>query len=96
MPHFRVKLNGENFWLDFEGKPSRMGFYTTRFVVADTPNDAELAAVHILRADPKLQYVLNDKTDPPMIYAGEIVEIEPEAVPEVQPGFAFYPEGADA
>ena len=96
MTSFRVELNGVNFWIDFEGTPCRMGFYTERYVVAGDLREAELAAVQLLRGDPKLQQALNEKDDPPMIYAEGIIEVEPGDIPDVAPGLAFYAEDEDA
>lgn len=93
MPYFRVLLNGENFWLPMDGKPSRLGFFTTRFVEAGNESDAELMALAMLREDSSLKGVLNEVTDPPMIYCDEIEEIEPfQPASVVQQGFTFYPE----
>ncbi len=41
MTHYKVSLNAENFWLEKEGKHSRMGFYATRYVVAENEQEAE-------------------------------------------------------
>ena len=97
MTHYGVSLKGENIWLDMEGKPSRMGFFTTRYVVAENESEAEIKAVQMLRDDPKLKNVLNDKSDPPMIYCEGIQSVEdfdPSTV--VQQGYAFYPEESDS
>ena len=97
MKHYGASLKGENFWLDMEGKPSRMGFFTARYVVAENESEAEITAVQMLRGDPKLKNVLNDKSDPPVIYCEGIQSVEvfnPSTV--VQQGYAFYPEESDS
>lgn len=97
MPHFQVSLHGKNFWLEMDGKPARMGFYTKRFVVAESEADAEKKALQMLRKDPKLEGVLNDRLDPPMIYCEGIEPIEPfDPNDIVQHGYAFYPEATDS
>lgn len=45
MDKYKVLLNGRSFWIDTEGQPKLMGFYTTRFVEAETPEKAEDFAV---------------------------------------------------
>lgn len=93
MTHYKVLLKGENFWMDVEGEPSRMGFLTARLVIAENEPEAESNAVQMLRDDPKLINRLNDQSDPPVIYCEgiEVVEaFEPSAV--TQQGYAFYPE----
>jgi hypothetical protein len=87
--YFRVALNGEDFWLQMEGRPQRVGFFTTRFVEASHAQEAELAAVDLLRRDEKLK-PLNDRSDPPGIFADEIEEVDQADVPRVVPGFAFF------
>ena len=68
-----------------------MGFYTTRFVEADSSESAELLAVDLLRRDKKLRSVLNPRSDPPRIFAEEIDAIQADAVPEIAPGYTFFP-----
>ena len=74
-----------------------MGFYTTRFVVADNDVEAENMAVQMIREDSKFQRVLNQREDPPMIYCEGIEKVqafEPSSV--VQKGFVFYKEDTDS
>lgn len=54
MPVFVVMLRGEDFILDVDGTPTRLGFYTTRWVRARTPEEAELAAVTLVKNDQTL------------------------------------------
>ena len=52
----------------------------------------------ILRGDPKLaKGVLNVKSDPPMMYAEEVEELDSfEGFPLPGTGFVFYPEVKEA
>jgi hypothetical protein len=92
MKKFRVVLRGENFWMSFDGAAQRLGFYTTRFVEAADQAEAEHRAVDMLRRDAKLHgKVLNDKSDPPLIFAEEIEELDSfDGVESMTPGLAFY------
>lgn len=94
MPHYRVYLNGVNFWLQVDGKRQRMGFYTTRFVEAANLDDAELAAVDELRAEGKLK-PLNDRGDPARVLVDRIDEVSIADVPAVRPGLAFFPDDSE-
>ena len=38
---YQVLLRGENFELNWEGKIKNLGFFTTRWVKADSVEDAE-------------------------------------------------------
>jgi len=97
VPHYRVKLAGENFRLTLEGKAMKVGFLTTRVVEAQDKAQAELSAVQLIRDDQKLAGALNERADPPMIYCEGIEEIEPfDPASVVQLGFTFYPEEAQS
>jgi hypothetical protein len=75
-----------------DGEPKLMGFYTTRFDQAETPEEAEDLAVKLIRGDNKLrEAVINDKSDPPMIYAEEVVVVETfEGNKPPGGGYCFY------
>lgn len=75
-----------------DGQPRIMGFYTTRFVEAETPEKAEDLAVRQIRGDDKLRKaVINDKSDPPMIYAEEIEMLETfEGIKLPGTGYTFF------
>ncbi len=92
MAEWRVLLNGRNFLLQTDGEPKRLGFYTTRFVEAQDPEAAELAAVQMVRKDSAFQLVLNDRSDPPMIYAEEIAECVRSDSEYPNTGYSFYDE----
>lgn len=76
MKKYRVMINGRNFLIDLGQGLTKHGFYTTRFVEASNPHDAEIKAVASLRQwDEVKALVKNKKDDPPMLYADEIVEL---------------------
>ena len=87
---YRVLINGENFLFEVDGKLQKTGFYTTRFVEARNPEEAEEIAIALIKEDPKLSgIVLNEGSDPAMLYAEEIEEVRKL---EQQLGYAFYSE----
>ena len=94
MKKFRVFVRGENFLINLDDLEKKLGFYTTRYVEAHNKEAAEYVAMDMLRGDPKLaKGVLNDKSDPPMMYAEEVEEIDSfEGLPLSGTGFAFYPD----
>ena len=76
MKKFRVFLRGENFLMTVDGTTKRLGFYTTRFLEAPDKEEAEQKAVESLRQNERLRNgVLNDRSDPPLLFAEEIEEI---------------------
>ena len=95
MSKYRVLISGENFLLNFDGRPQKLGFYVTRFVDAADAEDAENAAVALLRDDAALKgLVLNSRDDPPMLYADEVEELEAYDPKEnVDTGFSWYTDG---
>ena len=40
MKRFKVKLHGENFLLNLDGELKKFGFYATKFVKAENPQEA--------------------------------------------------------
>jgi hypothetical protein len=97
MPTYEVELNGQNFWLEVDGVPTRMGFYALRYVEASTPQDAAQAAVKLIRKHESLANVLNERSDPPKVFAEDIIELseEPQS-DEMEPGLSFYSEDDDS
>jgi hypothetical protein len=94
MKKFRVFVRGENFLINLDEVEQKIGFYTTRYVEAQNEEAAEYAVIDMLRGDPKLSKgVLNDETDPPIMYAEEVEEIDSfQGLPLPGTGFAFYPD----
>lgn len=97
MPTYEVELNGQNFWLEVDGVPRRMGFYALRYVEASTPQDAAHAAVKSIRKHESLANVLNERSDPPKVFAEDIIELseDPDA-DEMEPELSFYPDDDDS
>lgn len=96
MPLWRVKLNGQNFWLRMNGTPKRLGFFTTRYVEASNAQEAELLAVQLIRDDPELRPVINEHSDPPKVFAEEIVQVAVPSHNRPNTGYTFYPEETEA
>ncbi len=91
MNHYQVVLNGTNFLVRLDGKKKLMGFYTTRFVTATDPDDAEAIAVQGIENDDELQrIVLDESSHPsPTVSLEEMYEItEGEMADDY--GFGWY------
>jgi len=97
MNKYRVMINGQNYLMNVEGMPRRMGFYKTYFLQAETPEDAENLAVQRIIDDPKWQgNVLNETYDPPVMYLESLTELDTfDDVPQLEQGYSFYPEDAE-
>ena len=85
-------MRGQNFLLKLDGKAGKVGFYTTRFVEAPNDHEAEANAISTLRNDPLLRGgVLNEKSDAPMLFTEEIVELDSfDGLILPGTGFSFY------
>lgn len=66
MGMYEIVLRGDNFLVEREGEKARMSFFATRFVEGGTVQDAELAAVDLIRSQ-LAEDVLNDPNDSPII-----------------------------
>jgi len=71
---------------------NRLGFFTTRNVLAATPEEAERVAVEQVRDDDRLNSILvNEPSDPPRITATGHVEVksfDADSSPDL--GYIFY------
>ena len=94
MNKYQVYINGENFLMMNEGSKKTMGFYTTRWVEALSPKEAEIKAIELIKNDQDLKAATcNEKHDQPMLYVEEITEIESfEGINPPGAGYSFYPE----
>lgn len=77
-----------------DGTKTSMGFYTTRWVEASTPEEAEITAIELIKNDHELKAaIINEKDAPPMLYKENISEIENfEGVNPPGAGYTFYRE----
>lgn len=92
MKYYRVLINGKNFRMSLNGEVNLLGFYTTRFVTAANPAEAETAAIKSLRASEKLASAVQNRKniDPnPEMYIKEVEEISKSEM-ESDHGFAWY------
>jgi hypothetical protein len=95
MKRFEVKLHGKNFLLNLDGEPKKFGFYATRFVKAENPQEAEKIAVILTHQNPNLRKtLLNETDDRPKINLEEIKEVNflKFFAKKSTTGFTFYPE----
>lgn len=78
--------------MKIEGKLRKHGFYTTRFVEASNPEEAELKAINLVKNDSHLKdAVQNDKSDSPMIFLEALYELESfEETIMPGSGYTFY------
>ncbi|MDP5138783.1 hypothetical protein ORJ04_22820 [Rheinheimera baltica] len=72
---YGVRLIGENFELELDGKIDNYGFITTRFVKAKNNEEAELKAVELVKSDQRLnEALIKNRSYEPMVYLEEIWE----------------------
>jgi hypothetical protein len=93
MNKYRILLNGQNLLVYLEGSLQRLGFYTTRFVEGNTPDEARSIALDVIGKDAELkEMVFNDLDDPPVFLIEELKELNSDMELQTNPGFSFYVE----
>lgn len=77
-----------------DGVVKRIGFYATRYVEAAERGDAEQRAIDSLRQLSRLRdSLLNEPSDPPLLFAEEIEEIESfDGIESLEPGLVMFDE----
>ena len=93
MPLFRCFIRGDNFPGKLIGQDDPIGFYTTRFVEADSPAQAEMLAVDLLRNDPSLDVPPEHRTQDARVYFEDIDEVPGDAEKKPNSGFTFFTMG---
>ena len=93
MKLFRCLIEGVNFPFEFEDEPGPVGFFTTRFVRAESAEEAEMMALEMLRSDPTMDIPPEKRTKDAMVYFEEIEEITeiPDGCSEPGTGYTFFP-----
>jgi hypothetical protein len=95
MRNFRVTLNGKNFLLDLNGEPMKFGFHATRYVKAETPEEASKIAIIRIHQHRILQEsVMYEGVDRPIIDVLEIREVNSLKfmLKKSESGLEFYSE----
>lgn len=89
MAWFRLFACGEDFPVVIDGEVIVCGFYTTRYVEAANPSEAETIASEMLFDDPDLETPPGWDDVEPRIYFEEVEEV---AAPiDINDGFSFFP-----
>ena len=92
MNWYKCFIAGENFPGALVGEDSLVGFFVTRFVQAESAEDAEHAGFCTLKDEDSLK--LPEGISPPAaakVYFEKIEEVDEGDVPSVPPGFSFFP-----
>ncbi|ROT94533.1 hypothetical protein EB809_19275 [Marinobacter sp. R17] len=91
MPKFQVLLRGENFPINWEYGTRLTGFYTTRYVRANSVDEAEQKALDLVRHDPDLLSMLSPNREAdPQVYLEQIAQA-PWWKKRGGSGYTFYP-----
>lgn len=91
MPLFQCLIRGDNFPGKIIHQPYLIGFYTTRFVHANTPKQAEEIAIKLLRDDAIFQIPMEDRSHTAKIFFEEIIEVADDIDPRPNRGYTFFP-----
>jgi hypothetical protein len=96
MTTYLVRLNGKNFLIDSKEGPRKKQFRSTRLVEAENKNLAETLARESISNDPRIKkFVLNEESDPPVIYLESVSEVPAMAFDAQNRANSFYWENED-
>ena len=96
MTTYLVHLTGQNFLVAGDEGPKKKRFRATRLVEAEKPRRAETLARNLILSDPRLQApLLNEASDPPIIYIESVSEISATAYDAQNRANSFYWEDED-
>ena len=91
MATYLVRLHGQNFLMGSDQGPRKMRFYSTRLVEAENPIRAETLARDLIRNDSRLQNgILNEESEPPLIYLESVSEVSAMAYDAQNRAHSFY------
>lgn len=89
-------LEGRGFLMDMEGSVKKYGFFTTRYVEAENPEQAELKAIQLIREDQSITMAVKNEGSKPSIYLDSIAELESfEDVRLPGRGYTFFPDDSE-
>jgi hypothetical protein len=88
MPPFRILVRGSGLWISLDDEMQRVEFSVHRILDSTDAETAARQALALVRQDPKAQPLPGYPR--PTLTVDEVAPAD--AVPAVQPGFAFYPD----
>lgn len=96
MKYFQVVLEGRNFLIEIDGKEELLGYFATRWVKADSPEEAELKTVDLIKRDAHLIRMTKNRDGSdfsPVIYLSEICHVSWFKYFRRKPGkgYSFFP-----
>ena len=95
MPFFQCLIRAENLPMTLEGKSQLMGFYTTRWVEAETTEAAELLALEMVREEFPFSEEDRRRAPDAKMYFEEIVEAAPDTPRVPNRGASWFPMDED-
>jgi hypothetical protein len=90
MPLFRCSIRGENFPGELIGLTTAIGFHATRFVDAQSAEEAERIAVAALREDAALTVTSEPRVKNAKVYFESIEEVPSDSEKMPNEGFSFF------
>jgi hypothetical protein len=90
MPLFRCSIRGENFPGELIGLTTAIGFHATRFVDAQSAEEAERIAVAALREDAALTVTSEPRVKNAKVYFESIEEVPSGSEKMPNEGFSFF------
>jgi hypothetical protein len=94
MGSYKVSLRGHGLWVYVDDELEHLTFLVDRFVEAPDPEAAAQTALRLVREDRRTQSA--EGYAAPVVSVDSATELASNAeMPNIQPGFRFYPATAD-
>lgn len=93
MKHFTVIVEGKGIATTIGGEPARVGFFTPRWVFAESASAAGAMAIQMVEAEEKYRRLISTTKIAPILEAADISESDPATRSDMPPGYALYREG---
>ena len=91
MPKFKLLIDVQDVFAEFDGKLQRVGFFVTRIVDADKVEDAFSIAKHALEDSSTFRAAIrNGPENPPRFVLEEHEAIAANSDEHMETGFMFY------
>lgn len=94
MPLFRCAITGEDFPGKILHQEDPVGFYTARYVEAETPEEAELLVLDLLRNEAALDLAPEHRSENAKVYFESIDEVPEDTERTPNAGFVFFTMGS--
>ena len=92
MKLFKATVEGRGFTLPVDGVLRRIGFVTTREVLANNVTQAKHRLLKSFKAEDKFRKILGASTSQGEVHLVELLHCDVPSLNPINPGYAFFPD----